>query len=84
MVTWDRIPPKPEKHLFNSAARCAGCVEGSGNAGTFEQSEALTLHREAERDTTVSLTVSINLHTWIACRLQGTAASLPSNNGVSD
>ena len=57
MITWDRTP-LGLKTAAPRQPRAALAVEGSERRWNFLNSKVPALHREAERDTTGSLTVS--------------------------
>src|ERR1700754_5037228 len=54
-----------------SAARCAGWGRDRKDAGIPETSKVPALHREAERDTTGSISRQPLVHTWIGRPVQG-------------
>ena len=54
-----------------SAARCAGWGRDRKDAGIPETSKVPALHREAERDTTGSISRQPLVHTWIGRLVQG-------------
>ena len=54
-----------------SAARCAGCGGIGKTLESSEISKVPALHREAERDTTGSVSRQPLVHTWIGVSVQG-------------
>ena len=69
MVTWDRTPLGLETALHvNRALRWLG--RDRKDAGIFGISKVPALHREAERDTTGSISRQHLVHTWIGGSVQ--------------
>ena len=79
MVTWDRTPLGLET-AAPCQPRAALAVEGSERRWNLDNPKVPALHREAERDTTGSISRQPPVHTWIGGRVQGKrrhAATLP-------
>ena len=70
MVTWDRTPLGLET-ATPCQPRAALAVEGSGKTQELSASKVPALHREAERDTTWSISLQHLVHTWIGGGVQG-------------
>ena len=70
MVTWDRTPLGLET-AAPCQPRAALAVEGSERRWNFLNSKVPALHREAERDTTGSISRQHLVHTWIGGCVQG-------------
>ena len=70
MVTWDRTPLGLET-AAPCQPRAALAVEGSERRWNLLDSEVPALHREAERDTTGSISRQPPVHTWIEPPVQG-------------
>jgi hypothetical protein len=66
---WDRTPLGLET-AAPCQPRAALAVEGSGKTLETSASKLPPLHREAERDTTGSISRQLLVHTWIGCRAQ--------------
>ena len=72
-MTWDRTPLGLET-AAPGQPRAALAVEGSGKtqeSSTIFTSKVPALHREAERDTTGSISRQPLVHTWIGVSVQG-------------
>src|SRR5882757_7656949 len=67
---WDRTPLGLET-ATPCQPRAALAVEGSGKTQDTSASKFPALHREAERDTTGSISRQPLVHTWIGPRVQG-------------
>ena len=68
--TWDRTPLGLET-ATPCQPRAALAVEGSGKTQVPSASKVPALHREAERDTTGSISRQHPVHTWIGGCVQG-------------
>jgi len=68
--TWDRTPLGLET-VTPCQPRAAQAVEGSGKTQVPPASKVPALHREAERDTTGSISRQHLVHTWIGGCVQG-------------
>ena len=68
--TWDRTPLGLET-AAPCQPRAALAVEGSGKTQVPPASKVPALHREAERDTTGSISRQHLVHTWIGGSVQG-------------
>ena len=68
--TWDRTPLGLET-VTPCQPRAALAVEGSGKTQVPPASKVPALHREAERDTTGSISRQHLVHTWIGGCVQG-------------
>ena len=70
MVTWDRTPLGLETA---SPGQPRAALAGEGSGKTLEPStwKFPALHREAERDTTGSISLQPPVHTWIGVGVQG-------------
>ena len=68
--TWDRTPLGLET-VTPCQPRAALAVEGSGKTQVPPASKVPALHREAERDTTGSISRQHLVHTWIGGSVQG-------------
>ena len=68
--TWDRTPLGLET-ATPCQPRAALAVEGSGKTRAPSTWKAPALHREAERDTTGSISRQHLVHTWIGSGVQG-------------
>lgn len=68
--TWDRTPLGLET-ATPCQPRAALAVEGSGKTQVPPASKVPALHREAERDTTGSISRQHLVHTWIGGGVQG-------------
>ena len=82
MVTWDRTPLGLET-AAPCQPRAALAVEGSERRWNLRNSKVPALHREAERDTTGSISRQPLVHTRIAACVQGkrrNAATLRLNS----
>ena len=83
LAAWDRTPLGLENRRSLSTARCAG-RGGIGKTLESPNSKVPALHREAERDTTGSISRQPPVHTWIAACVQGNAIvpreASPSSN----
>jgi len=80
---WDRTPLGLET-ATPCQPRAALAVEGSGKTLDTSTSKDPALHREAERDTTGSISLQHLVHTWIGACVQGKrrrAATLASFRG---
>lgn len=69
MVSWDRTPLGLET-AAPCQSRAALAAEGSERRGDLLNLKIPALHREAERDTTGNLAVSLLVHTWIGTCVQ--------------
>jgi len=67
--TWDRTPLGLET-VTPCQPRAALAVEGSGKTQVPPASKVPALHREAERDTTGSISRQHLVHTWIGGSVQ--------------
>jgi hypothetical protein len=70
MVTWDRTP-LGLKTAAPCQPRAALAAEGSERRWNPRRSKVPALHREAERDTTGSISRQPLVHTWIGVSVQG-------------
>ena len=70
MVAWDRTPLGLET-VTPCQPRAAQAVEGSGKTQDPSTWKVPALHREAERDTTGSISRQHLVHTWIGGWVQG-------------
>ena len=74
--TWDRTPLGLET-ATPCQPRAALAVEGSGKTQVPSTWKAPALHREAERDTTGSISRQHLVHTWIGGSVQGKRTGPP-------
>jgi hypothetical protein len=74
--TWDRTPLGLET-AAPCQPRAALAVEGSGKTQVPPASKVPALHREAERDTTGSISRQHLVHTWIGGSVQGKRKRIP-------
>ena len=77
--TWDRTPLGLET-AAPCQPRAALAGEGSGKTQVPPASEVPALHREAERDTTGSISRQPPVHTWIGGCVQGKRFGTPKDS----
>lgn len=70
VVTWDRTPLGLET-AAPCQPRAALAAEGSERRWNLLHSKVPALHREAERETTGSISRQLLVHTWIGVYVQG-------------
>ena len=79
--TWDRTPLGLET-ATPCQPRAALAVEGSGKTQVPSTWKAPALHREAERDTTGSISRQHLVHTWIGGSVQGKRTGPPREPSI--
>ena len=80
--TWDRTPLGLET-AAPCQPRAALAVEGSGKTQVPSASKVPALHREAERDTTGSISRQHHVHTWIGGSAQASIGGTSQRGNTS-